>query len=292
MENQDTFEGQSIEDIVSDAGVEPAPETAPEPASESAPEPTAEEKARYSYKALGKDVEEDIDTILQRASMGYDYAQKMDTFKKEKAEWEQKYQQAQEMEQKWKHLDDYARENPEWHEHVQQNYNNRFQQQQPDSAVDQANPAMQEISRLREKLGEFESFKQEMLNLQQKQQQSQEDQMLAGEIKSIQEKYPNIDFSATDPMTGKSLEFQVLEHANQTGITNFRAAFRDFYHDRLVEMARSEAKDKLANSVKESNKSGLLGKTQAPTQGLQDAGNVSGKSYEALMEEALAELKI
>jgi hypothetical protein len=259
-----------------------AEQTAPEP--EPAPEPQM-----FEYQALGKTISEDLDTILKRASMGYDYAQKAKDLKDQMASAHQVREEALATQKKWEHLDQYARENPEWHQHVQDAWNKREAYQT--GAVDSDDPTMNYIKGLENKLSEFESFKKEMLEYQQQQRVSKEDAALAEEIKSIQSQYPDLDFRASDPATGKTLEYAVLEHANANGINKFSTAFKDFYSDKLVAMAREKAKAELANSVKENKKSGLLGKTEAPTIGLSEA-SVAGKSYEEIYEDILSELNL
>ena len=73
---------------------------------------------RFKYTANGKDIEEDLDTILQRASMGYNYAQHMQQFKSEKDALEQERSSISQLRQQWEPYDKYARENPEWADHV------------------------------------------------------------------------------------------------------------------------------------------------------------------------------
>lgn len=291
MEAQD---GMSTEEILAEVSAaedlqqqeaapeETAPEEAPEP--EAAPEPQM-----FEYQALGKTISEDLETILKRASMGYDYAQKAADLKEQFTKAQEVREQALQTQQKWEHLDKYAQENPEWHQHVQDAWEKRDAYAK--GAVNPDDPTMGYIKGLESKLSEFESFKKEMLEYQQQQRVSKEDAALAEEIQSIQKSYPDIDFKASDPATGKTLEYAVLEHANANGINKFSTAFKDFYSDKLITMAREKAKMELASSVKENTKSGLLGKTSAPTAGISQA-SVAGKSYEQIYEDILSELNL
>jgi len=61
-----------------------------------------------------------------------------------------------------------------------------------------------------------------------------------------------------------------LDFAHQNQIPKFEVAFKAFYHDKLVERAITQAKDKMAADIQQRSKAGLLGTSQAPTK----TGNV------------------
>ena len=73
-------------------------------------EQAAPQPQRYKYKVDGREVEEDLETVLKRASMGYHYAQKMAEFNKMKSEWEPRIKSVEELESKWKPYDEISAE--------------------------------------------------------------------------------------------------------------------------------------------------------------------------------------
>jgi pyruvate ferredoxin oxidoreductase gamma subunit len=108
-------------------------------------------------------------------------------------------------------------------------------------------------------------------------------------IKVREEAYKDVDFGYTDPVTGKSLEFQVFEHANLNGINSFQAAFRDFYHDQLMASAQTSAKENTAKAIQERNKSGFLGNVSAAKPSTPSHKNMN---YDELLEAAAKDTDI
>ena len=204
----------------------------------------------FEYVANGMTIREPIDTILKRASMGYDYAQKMDTLKSEMESLSQREQQLSSIEQKWKPYEDYARQNPSWEQHVRSSWERRGQQfgEETYQNNQQTNALPPEIS---QKLQKFDSFMEHY-------QRAEEDAMLNQEVNAVKQKHPDIDFASTDPTSGKSLEYKVLEHAKTHGIRSFRAAFYDFYHPQLIRQAEEKAKQSLGANIQNQSRDGLI----------------------------------
>lgn len=288
--------GEAAEEIDAEALVKQIEETgSAEPQEEALEEEQAqaEETAAqqmFKYKALGKEIEEPIETILQRASMGYDYAQKMQEYKQLQQQIEEQKQLAEQLQQKWKPYDDYARENPDWFQHWQNAWQNRGSGQQGHEIAQTEQSAIP--PQLQEKLTAFEQFMQQQQQREQQQQVAQEDEALANDIKSIQEQYPDIDFQATDPATGKSLEQQVIDHALQNGINSFRAAFRDFNHEKLVERERERAKEDVAKQTQAQRKRGIIGQSPTPFSEGPTNFDVKSRSWDQLERLAAQELGI
>lgn len=276
-----------VKNIEEHGSAEGPPQTEEAPDTPS-PETSAESAVqRFKYKALGKEIEEDLDTILKRASMGYDYAQKMEEFKKQQAEWDPRIKAAQELETKWKPYDEYARNNPDWFSHWQNAWENRSTFQ--DGQTSEGQPAPQIPDSVRQKLEEQGRVIDELQSRFQSQDEQQNDEALSQEIKSIQDQYPNLDFRATDPDTGKSLEQQVIDYAIQNNIGSFKTAFRDFYHDNLVKLERERAREEYAKSQQEQRKKGIIGTSPTPQSQSQTAAPRDA-SWSQLEEMALQEL--
>jgi len=260
------------------------PMTAPPEQPKADPKPQTVQE--YEFTANGKPIKAPIDKILQWASQGYDYPQKMAQLKQQAQEFEQKQQLYQQWEKKYKPIDEYIQENPDWWNHVEESWNNRTQ-----TALDPNNPLSKEFANLKNELGELRKFKEEISNERLNQKRQSEDEKLSTEIKSIRDQFQNLDFDQVDA-SGKTLEFRILEHAQANGISSFKAAFRDFYHDHLMKLAEERGKEAVQKDIQKKTKLGLLGTSPTPRKGLNDADNVKAKSYEALMQEALDELGI
>lgn len=216
----------------------------------------------FEYVANGRTIKEDRDTVLKRASMGYNYAQQMEQFNKQKSDFERTIQEQQarisQMESKWKPYEDYASQNPDWEQHVRQSWLEKINNggmNTPNTGIQQQplnipQELQQKLSKVDQILTHYE--------------RQEQDQMLHREIESLKQKHPTVDFVSTDPNTGKSLEYAVLEHARNMGITNFRAAFYDFYHDKLVKQAEENAKQALVTQKQDAFRQGFIGTSQQP----------------------------
>lgn len=249
-----------------------------------------------TYKARGKEVKENLETIFKRASMGYDYAQSMESLKKREAELTQKEQIAQELSNKWKPYDEYATQNPGWRDHWENAWNNRSNSvyntmEQISNSEGQShngfNPDLQK------QISEVLQFKQDFEANQRAQALEASNRQLANDIDSIKKQYSDIDFDATDPENGKSLEMQILEHANYNGISNFKTAFKDFYHDQLIKRAEMQAREKVGKEIASKNRSGIIDTLSTPVSNRSNSnGSINYKqtSWDALENAALREL--
>jgi len=221
-------------------------------------------KHKLKYKTDNKEVEEDIGTILKRAGQGYHYAQLIHRLNTEKASWEEKVKNADSLTEKWGRFENYAKENPAWYQHWEQAWANKGQNlaepEVSDGNIDQKVNAL-----LAEKLAPFQQMLKERDDEKLRAQLSKEDQELEQQVKSIREKYKDIDFEATDPESGKSLEYKVLEFGHKHGIKSFDTAFKAFYHDELVKREREAAKAEAAKETQQRTKAGFVEPGAAPT---------------------------
>lgn len=249
------------------------------------------------YKANGKEVQEPLSTVIQRASMGYNYAQLVQQHKQQQAEFETQRQQVLESQKRWQQYDDYANSNPEWAEYVRQSWESRansFNQNQGTNSFDQGQSQQQTANlppEIAKELGEMRSFIGQYKAEQQARMQAEQDAELNAEVTSIQNEYPDIDLKHTDPMTGESVEQQILRHAQTHGISSFRAAFRDMMFDKLLARGQTQAKEAVSKTMQQQVKNGFLGQSSTPM--LQtDVGNVNmrNNSYHSLMDIAAREL--
>jgi hypothetical protein len=214
---------------------------------------------RFKYTANGKEVEEDLDTILQRASMGYNYAQHMQSFKSEKDAFAQERDSINQLRQQWEPYDKYARENPEWADHVRQAWEQKVSGIEQKAADGTALP-----EELRQEMSDLKQFKAKFEHFMTKQQEAEEDAVINKQFDELAKEYPEYDLKHSDPKTGMTLEMQVLEHARLNGIHSVRAAFRDLMWNDLVAKAQTKAKEQTAKEIAERTKKGFLAESNAP----------------------------
>lgn len=280
VSNNDLSDDQ-IDSLLSDKGSSDIPMTSEKPAPQA---PTPQE---YTLKVNGKEIKAPIEKLMTWAQQGYDYPQRMQEVNKKLQTYEEQAKQWQtwkELEQKWspyKEVDEYAQKNPQWWSEIQKAYQERSQTE---------NPLAPEIQSLKQQLEDLKQFKEQLSSEKQQERIRQEDEQLSREVESIRKQFPNLDFDTPND-DGKSLEMQVLEHAQRNGLQSFKVAFRDFYHDQLVTRAREEGKELASKEVQKRTKLGILGESPKPVRAIREAQNIKSKSYDDLAREALEELK-
>jgi hypothetical protein len=266
----------------------PEPEAAQPPADPNQWKPAFD---KFGFKVGGRDLsinltsKEDYERAKTWIQQGYDYSSKMQQFK-------QQYGQFLDLPPnrlaQYSEIDSYAKQNPQWWNYIENQYASRDQKP---AAGDQV--ADDPLNLLKSEFEKRFSGLEEMLqSKEQSQRIQQEDSALDNEIKSIRESYPQYNFDQIMSDDGKTLEFRVMEHAQQIGTNSFKAAFRDFYHDQLVKDAALKASEEAAAKRQEMAKKGILGTTQAPKKGIKPAQNIKNMSYDELAKQGLAELGI
>ena len=288
---------QAVNDINSGAF-----ETAP---TESSPAPTNvinqqqfDPNLNIPYKANGREITEPLSTVIQRASMGYNYAQLMQQHKQREAELEAQRSQVLEQQKKWQDYDSYASQNPEWADFVRSQWENRFGQQQNNGFADSFSQSQGQQStanlppQVATELAELRSFMNQYKQERQTQLMAEQDAALNQEIETVSKEFPDIDLRVTDPMTGESLEQQILRHAHTNGISTFRAAFRDMMFDKLLARGQTQAKEVVAKQIQQQVRNGFIGQSSQSmaSQNSQPGVNLSKHSYHSLMDIAASEL--
>jgi hypothetical protein len=241
------------------------PETAPK-------EEAAPTENQFAFTARGKEVSpKDLDQLKGYASKGYDYAQLIADHKTKEEAFQQKQTEFEEKSKLYQDIDSYANQNPDWWNHVNEQFQNRanLQAAPPEQGEQQVNP---EIEELKGQISEFKAFKDQLVREQETMKQQKEDQALKQEIQSIQDHY--------------------LEHAQKIGTDSFRAAFRDFYHENLLKQAETRGKETVSKEIQRNKQLGLLGESPAPLQKLKQETNPKNLSYDELEKQAMAELGI
>lgn len=240
-----------------------------------------------------------LSKLRELAQQGYDYSQKMGSFNKERADFDNRLKEFDSRYERFSELDKYVAENPDWWSHVNDSWANRGNPQQ--EALQSVAPSTQEelttdpkvleyIEALKNEVDGLKSFKDTVEEERVAKVRAEEDRKYDTELNEIREAYPGVDFDKLDEQ-GESLEYKVLKHANENGIQSFRTAFRDFYHDDLMKMSQTKAKEQFARDSQQIKKYGLSQSTE-PTVKPQINGSVKSKSYDDLVREAKEELGI
>jgi hypothetical protein len=279
----------STDSIMSELEQKPVETTATETPSaspEAAKSPWDEDE--YTIEG-GRKIREPREMILKRAGMGYHYAQQMHAINQEREKYKGYDEKIQGL-SRWQEYDDFARTNPEWARHVEEAWNNRQNLQQ--SNQDQQSPHTafeQKIAALEQRIAERDARDAEAAKAQQ---YAQEDKEFTSEISETAKKF-EVDLSQADEQ-GRSLEWRVLEHMASMGLDgskpgHFRAAFKDYYLDNLLDRQKEQVLEKTAKTGADMRKAGILGVSRTPQSA--KSFNPRQHSYNELAEMALADLQ-
>jgi len=241
---------------------------------------TTQEPQMFEYQASGKTISEDMDTILKRASQGYNYAQHISEHKNNVTSFEQDRDRHMQEFGQWKQYHDYASENPQWAEFVRGQWEERQSFGQPQETAGTEQPAQTQVD------PEMRAFMDEYRNDKKLRQEADEDSALNEQIQTVQKEFPDFDLSHTDPETGTSLEMKVLEHARANGINSFKAAFKDMMFDDLMNRKVTAAKEAAAKEIAERTKKGFISENDTSLNNLSMPARNSGSLQDELMAEA------
>lgn len=248
------------------------------------PPPAPAPVEEYEFTWNGKQIKANKDNLIKWASQGYDYSQKMNDFNKRLQETNDRWSKAETLEKTYGPVDEWVKQNPDKWEALQSAIHNA-------QASGQSPELLKKLSALEEKISHAGKFIETLQQKEAAEKQKQEDDQLSKDIQSIQEQYKDLDWKTVDE-SGHDLAYRVCEHAVKTGINSFRAAFRDLMHDDLMKFTEAKGRESLTKERQVKTQTGLLGKTQAPTKGLNKPTNIKNKSYDDLAREGLEELGI
>ncbi len=275
MEGQEQAAPQTEEEQIA-AAIAETPAAAPAEAEVQQPEAPSWNGEEWAFETGGKRViPESRESVLKWANQGYNYSQRMGELNKsyaqKVAEADQRAAKAAEIEKKYGRyatVDQYAEQNKEWWEHVQNQYA-LAQQQANHPGLDPK--IAQIIEPLTQKLSALEQAEENRrLEHEQRLEQeriTKEDEVLDSDIESTWKSHPTIDRNAKDEH-GQPLEQRILLHADKNGISSFRAAFRDYLHDQLVVQGQAQSRIQAVKGTQAQAKAGILGKSPAPVKEL------------------------
>lgn len=282
--NIDGIDADALMEQVENGGSREIPMEQPSARETAAPAPAAPQEYEFDYK--GQKIKASLadpkfKTWLQQ---GYDYSQNTAALKKERETWESERKSWD----PYKRIDEYAKQNPDWWAQVEQAYQARTQ-----GGPSGASPANPELQALNEKLQGLEKFKESFETQQAEARAKEEDGALDQEIQSIREQFKDLDWTAQDK-SGLTLEQRVLKHGMDMGLNgskpgHFRAAFRDYNHDHLIQHAKENGLASQTKEIQKRSRLGIIGTSPTPKKGITPAVGVKDKSYNDLMREGLEE---
>lgn len=288
----DEIENENLETIETEAQADELLESIEQPSSG----PIEDQKVQapvlpdeFDFPVENKTIKVKRDQLFQWAQQGRTAPGKMSQLSREVETWKKKYSEFEPKykayEEQYKPIDEYVKQNPTFWDHVLDSWKNKSQ-----ALTDQANPLAGVVTDLQQKVQDLIQYKNQVEDRQQKYQAQQEDQAYLQTMEEIKKTYSDIDFD-TPNEEGKSLEYQVLEFAQQRGIRDFDIAFKAFKHDDLLKRAETRAKESLLKDKQKNTKLGVLGITPSPTKRVQQR-DIRQRSYDDLVDEALEELGI
>ena len=214
---------------------EPAPEEKP------APEPAKS----WKFSHGGKEITATEQDLLRYAQQGYGAPTKIGELNTQLKQLDA-----------YRQVDEWAKANPDKWSAIEKQWGNSQSQEAPPVSeippeVEQyVSPLMQRLEAAEQKLAQWEKKETEVKT-------KQEDELVDTEIKSIREKYVDLDWSSVDS-TGYNLEMKVLDHASKNGFPSFQAAFKDMMFDKLMDRAVERGKEKVVKERQERRKLGFL----------------------------------
>jgi len=215
---------------------------------------------KLKYTASGKEVEESLSDILKRASQGYHYSQRMSELKTQEKDWQRQLSESQAMADKYREIDQYARDNPEWFDYWNNAYQNRSL---PVGSPDQTggfDPA-QITSLIDQKLAPFQETIQQQRERMENERISQEDAALESQVQATRQEFSDVDFSATDPNTGVSLENKVFQFMVDNGISDFNKAYKVMDYDNIMARRIEASKADLVKQEQMKRRNGIVSET-------------------------------
>jgi hypothetical protein len=264
-------------------------EPAPSPEQGAAPAPAQWNAKEWEFDWNGKKVAPDsVEKARTWMSQGYNYSQRM-------AEINRKERDFQTQAEKYKGYDrydqinSYAKANPEWWKFVESQWASRSAFQ-PGAEAQPLDPRLEAmIAPLLEKVEALNQWKETAEQKATREAQEREDSALQADIDAIREQNPTIDFDAVDE-TGRTLEQRICAHGSEIGTKSFRAAFRDYLHDQLVESAKAQS---IAAQAKPKTAAPPRGTTTTSTpRKAERSVQVKGKSYDDITKAVMDEYGI
>lgn len=224
-------------------------------------------------------------------SQGRNFSQRMAELKQQREQFEPFMGLDPQLLNHFKQVNEFissGEEGQQWWDHVNQSWQRRALPPEMDPNLEAV------VAPLNQQISELSATVKDLIAEKTEREQMSQSQALEDDIKGVREKFANIDFEKVDLQTGLTLEQQIINYAAQHGHPNFRSAFLDYYHDKLMEIGKSDASAAQAAKTEAEARKGIVGRSPAPQKPdeIQSYDRSQGKSYDDLTTEALRELGI
>ncbi len=265
--------------LASEADPAPAPVAA-------APTPTPAES--FTLKVNGQDIQATRDQMVQWAQLGRNYPQRVEQVKAQvRQEIEAQFAKDRDAIGSYKKIDEYAQQNPQWWSFVE----NQYQQALQNGTLANAPSLPPEFKK---EFDELKGWKQGIESKLSEAQQQAEDEQLNTSIRAIRDEYPTLAWDQVDE-NGHNLETRVILHAQQKGIGDFGAAFRDMNFSELIKLKTEHALMEQQRAAAARRKQGIIGSKPTPTAKQEGQGpsraQIKKSSYGDLAKMAIAEIE-
>ena len=219
--------------------------------------------AKVPIKWGGEDKVLDGEKVIQYAQQGYDYSaknrelkQQRAKFDEEREQWESERGSSNEKYQEYERYDQFLKDNPDVFQAIKDQYDQRQTGHDPNAMFQMpghmspmVQQLQQQVQSLQDRLAQEDQVKAEKM-------EAQKEAKLDETISSYKEKYSSFDWSKQDEF-GYDLEQQVLNHAIDKGIKDFRAAANDYLFDEHLKIANLSAQEKANSKIQKQKKLGL-----------------------------------
>ena len=288
-ENQVPQTEQEAEALLSSIEGQGSQDTAPPETPDISAQSPQVNTNEFAFTVGGKEVKLDLtkekDKLIKWAQMGYDAPNRIGQLNQQIEQWKTKESQWGELQKKYGEIDEFVKKTPQFWDHVLKQWEQREQALNQDPN----NPLVTQLSELSNKYQTIEQKIATYEKAEAEKRQAQAMQEYTKEFETIKTQYPQLDFSTPDE-SGKTLEYQVLEHAESNGIKKFTTAFRDLLHDKLKSIHEEGGKEKVIQDKQRNTKLGVLNVSAQPTK--QSFANVKGMTHDQIAEQIKSEYNL
>jgi hypothetical protein len=254
--------------------------------------------AKVPIKWGGEEKLFDGEKVIQYAQQGYDYnvknrelKQQRQSFDDQKAEWESEQTEWKGKVEEYSKYDEFLKNNPQVFQEIQNRYNQHQSGQDPNAIFQmpgQMNPMVQDlqaqVQSLQDRLAQEDQVKAQQM-------EAQKEAKLDDTISGYKEKYSSFDRGKQDEF-GYNLEQQVMNHAIDKGIKDFKAAANDYLFEEHLKVANLSAQEKAGKKIQAQKKLGLGEVRGEPMRKMPDKSTSRAGNYNDAIAEIASEYGI
>jgi len=240
----------------------------------------------------------DGEKVINLAQQGFDYntknrelKQQRQAFDEEKTQWESDKGESNEKFEEYAKYDEFLKANPQVFQEIQNRYNQQQTGQDPNAMFQmpgQMSPMVQQLQEqvqsLQDRVAKDDQTKAEQM-------EAQKETKLDETISSYKDKYSSFDWDKSDEH-GYNLEQQVLNHAIDKGIKDFKAAANDYMFEEHLKVAQLNAQEKAGKKIQAQKKMGLGEIRSEPMRKMPEKSTSRPGNYNDAVAEIAAEYGI